>query len=142
MNKLNHKELIKISNERKLDCYALLKSGRWHASVYMGGYALEVALKACIIKDMNKQFYFNKKDWDSVYTHKINELVVAANLKNELAAITQSDKVFSRNWDTVTNLWQETLRYRTHISKNEASDFYKALTQRKHGVLRWTKSKW
>ena len=52
----------------------------------------------------------------------------------------QADSELKDNWDIVRE-WNESKRYAL-ISKAEAEDLYRAITERKHGVLPWLKRRW
>lgn len=142
MQKLSLKDLIQASKERKSDSKSLLEAGRWHSSIYVGGYAVEIGLKACIAKRMNKEIFFDPKNASKIYTHNLKELVDVAALTESLSDKLAKDIVFSNNWKTIHTTWKESLRYETTRTRKEALDFYKALTQRKHGVLTWIRSEW
>jgi len=74
------------------------------------------------------------------HTHDLAELVLIAELKPQLDVLAGSDKEFQLNWAVVKD-WKETSRY-SIWSEHEARDLYKAITQRGHGVFRWTKQHW
>lgn len=47
---MNRAELKQLSMDRVGDAEILLANGRWAAAYYLLGYAVETALKACILK--------------------------------------------------------------------------------------------
>ncbi|MDR3622408.1 MAG: HEPN domain-containing protein [Paludisphaera borealis] len=49
---LNHAELQRMTEERTRDAEVLLAGGRWAFAYYVAGYAVECALKACLLKRM------------------------------------------------------------------------------------------
>jgi hypothetical protein len=74
------------------------------------------------------------------YTHDLVKLVKLANLNGALVAQAQADPQFDVNWAVVKD-WNETSRYRI-LSQSEATDLISAITQRGHGVFRWTRQHW
>ena len=46
---MNRSELQRLSNERIEDAQALLAASRWAGAYYLAGYAVECALKACVM---------------------------------------------------------------------------------------------
>ena len=47
---MNRTELHQLAHDRVEDARVLLDNGRWTAAYYLVGYAVETALKACILK--------------------------------------------------------------------------------------------
>ncbi len=46
---MNRAELQQLSDERIEDARALLAAKRWPGAYYLAGYALECALKSCVL---------------------------------------------------------------------------------------------
>ena len=49
---MNQAELRKLAEERILDAKALLDGKRWELAYYTAGYAVECALKSCLLARM------------------------------------------------------------------------------------------
>jgi hypothetical protein len=67
-------------------------------------------------------------------------LVIVADLNAPLDAEYAADPAFRVNWDTATD-WSEKDRYVEH-SEQKATGLYQAITDRKHGVMRWIRRYW
>ena len=107
----------------------------------MAGYAVECALKSCVIAYLMRTDQFPDKRYsEHCYTHDLEQLVKLAGLKDDLAVAVASDPVLNTNWDIVKT-WDETTRY-TRQTKAQAAALYRAITNGKHGVLRWFRSHW
>ena len=66
---------------RVRDARTLLRSGRWDAAYYVGGYAIEYALKACIAKKTAEHdFPPERKVVEKIYKHDPKGLLTAAEL--------------------------------------------------------------
>ena len=129
-----------LAATRLQEAKALLSQAQWSGPYYLAGYAVECALKACVTRDFSKH---QLPDWQLVrdtYTHSLERLVDLAKLRSQLKIQMGADSSFALNW-TIVKDWKETSRYMTW-TQNEAEDLYKAITQRNHGVLRWTKQYW
>jgi len=91
-------------------------------------------LKACIAKK-TKRFQFPPKadEVRKVYSHRLEELVEAAGLKDQRDRELKSNSSFAANWNTVKD-WTEESRYKT--TGLNGRDMYNAVTD-VHGVLPW-----
>ncbi|NJR43126.1 MAG: HEPN domain-containing protein, partial [Akkermansiaceae bacterium] len=49
---MNQAELRRLAEERVRDAEALLAGGRWEFAYYSAGYAVECALKSCLLARM------------------------------------------------------------------------------------------
>jgi hypothetical protein len=106
----------------------------------LAGYAAECALKACIAKQTERhQFPDKDKALDS-YTHSLNKLLNTAGLERVRKQAASLDSVFDINWNAVAS-WSEQSRYGQQ-KEAKARELIAALTDRKHGVLRWLKLHW
>jgi hypothetical protein len=101
---------------------------------------VECALKACIAKKTKKYEFPDKELVNASYTHKLSRLIEIAGLSTLLDAQSKMDKQFEVNWSTVKN-WNENSRYMSP-SKQEADDIYKAIANKKHGVISWIRQHW
>lgn len=134
-------EFQELAEVRLTEAKALLDVGKWDGAYYLAGYALELALKACIIKTLMATDAFPDKEFSkNCYTHAISKLVSLARLD---AARTQSmlrDADLSTNW-SVAKDWSEEKRYH-RIQESEAAALYHAVADSEHGVLAWIKTHW
>lgn len=74
-------EFQELAEERLVEAKALLDLGKWSGAYYLAGYAVDLALKACIIKTLMATDAFPDKEFSrNCYTHAIEKLVVLAKL--------------------------------------------------------------
>ena len=108
---------------------------------YLAGYALELSLKACIIKALMATDAFPDKEFSkNCYTHSVDKLVGLAKLQDELKNAGDADPDLRANW-AVARDWSEEKRYH-RIEKAEAEALYIAIADSAHGVLPWSKTQW
>jgi HEPN domain-containing protein len=75
-----------MAEERVRDAAALLSTRRWSAAYYLGGYAVECGLKACVVAYVkrNADVIFRERRYsEKCWTHDIEELVQLAGLSPE-----------------------------------------------------------
>lgn len=138
---MNRRTLQTLARDRLADARALLRAHRYAAAYYMAGYAVECALKACITKHVNRHDFPDKKLATDSYTHDLNRLVAAANLRDGLDAACAADEIFEENWGVVCD-WSAEDRYETDISREDALLLYGAITKRRAGVMTWIRGNW
>ena len=143
---MNQADLQKLAEERILDAKNLLDGGRWEFAYYAAGYAVECALKSCLLARMiHTGWVFQEKlKPDQCLTHDFMKLIDIAGLTQEIEAhfITSAagNGVFTRNWEK-TKLWKVSSRYelKTEI---EARELFAAITDDPDGVLKWLQNYW
>lgn len=128
--------------DAKLDeAEVLLSAGRWSGGLYLAGYAVELAIKACIIKKLMATDAFPDKEFSrKCYTHELSELFKQAGLGTAFDAAMSADPILTDNWKTVSS-WSEAYRYR-RADEVEARALYAAISDPAHGVLTWVKTCW
>jgi hypothetical protein len=138
---VNKAELQRLARDRVLDAKALLAAKRWPGAYYMAGYAIECGLKACIIARLMKSDDFPERKFsEQCWTHNLAQLLALAGLTATFAADCNADAELQKNWDLVVE-WSESTRYE-FPTKGDARDLYRAITDKKHGVLTWIKGHW
>lgn len=131
-------QLQALAQEKLEDAKVLLGGKKWSNAFYLGGYAVELALKASIAKTFKAETLPDKALVNAAYTHKYTDLVNTAGLSAELQkALASTD--FATNWGLV-NSWSPDSRYQTTTEKT-AADFLAAL-EGKDGVFTWIKGFW
>lgn len=134
----NRAEFQQLANERFYEAKALLDVGKWNGAYYLAGYAVELALKACIIKRLMATDAFPPKDFSKdCYTHALGKLLGLAGLDAALAA---SNAELKANWG-LSKDWSELKRYHL-IGEAEARAMVDAIEDAAHGVLPWVKTHW
>lgn len=134
-------EFQELAEERLVEAEALLDLGKWDGAYYLAGYAVELALKACIIKTLMATDAFPDKDFSkNCYTHAVETLVGLAKPDGPRKTATDADPLLQRNWELAKD-WSEQKRYH-RIDKVEAEALYTAIADGEHGVLPWIKAQW
>lgn len=143
---MNQVDLQKMAVERLKDAKALLDGGRWEFAYYAAGYAVECALKSCILVRMIHTGLVFKEKWDAkvCLTHDFTQLVDLAGLKdqliNDLTTSAAAGKEFAFNWE-IAKAWSVSSRYEAK-PEVEAKKLYAAIADEPHGVLQWTRTHW
>jgi HEPN domain-containing protein len=137
---LTRTELQQLARDRLADAKALLAGKRWAGADYLSGYAGECALKACIAKMMKPEVFPDKTFAEKCWTHDLERLLALAGLKDAKDADIAADADLKANWFTLKD-WSESARY-AQITKGKALALYEAITNAKHGVSPWIKSRW
>lgn len=134
-------EFQELALTRLEEAKALLDVGKWDGAYYLAGYAVELALKACIIRSLMATDSFPGKDFSKdCYTHDYRKLIAAGRLASEWESTMQADARFAANWATV-KVWSEVMRY-CRIDEMESRELYDAIDESLHGVLPWLKTHW
>lgn len=137
-------EFQQLADVRLREAKTLLDSGLWDGAYYLTGYAVEVALKSCIIKTVvatGASFLFQDRRFsERCWTHDIERLIELADLEAAWTAATAADPTLSGNWG-IAKQWSEQKRYH-RITEIEAKGLYDAVSDPAHGVLQWIKTQW
>lgn len=133
-------DLRDLASTRLSEAKALLDQSQWSGAYYLAGYAVECALKACITREFGKYRVPDLQIVKNSYTHNLVQLINVAKLGTQFQLSIATDEKFELNWAVVKD-WNESSRY-SIWTEVQARDLYKAITQRGHGVLRWTKQYW
>jgi hypothetical protein len=143
---VNQAELQKLAVERLQDAKTLIDGGRWEFGYYAAGYAVECALKSCVLVRMIYTAWIFEEKWDAkvCLTHDFMTLVRLAGLTDQLnadlTASAAAGKEFAVNWATVKE-WTVTSRYDAK-TEADAKKLYAAIADDPHGVLRWIRTYW
>lgn len=135
---MNKDDLIRLSRARLREAQALLKAGHPDGACYLAGYSVECMLKACVAKGTRAEDFPDKKRVNDSWTHNLANLVRVAGLEKRLQEEQARDQRFALYWKTVV-AWSEDRRYvlRDKAAKFEARELIKAVSDSKHGVLKW-----
>jgi HEPN domain-containing protein len=104
---LNRDDLQKLTEERIKDAQALIRGKRWSFVYYVSGYAVECALKSCLLARMihTGWIFEDKATIADCLTHEFEKLIRIAGLTDELNAARKAsaagDGAFVKNWTTV-----------------------------------------
>jgi hypothetical protein len=106
----------------------------------LAGYAVELALKACIAKLMQPNVIPDKGFINAIYTHKLDSLLSTAGLRPQFDVDAKADKEFVAYW-AIANNWNEESRYE-FWDPISAATLLQAVNESDHGVFRWVKKHW
>jgi HEPN domain-containing protein len=137
---MNRADLQRLSNTRIREAKILFAAGEYSGAYYLAGYAIECALKACYAKGIQRYDFPDKKA-QKIFIHNLPELVVLAQLRDELLAEKQQNGKFSASWEILCK-WSEESRYSSTLTKNQAEEILDAIVRRRDGVLPWIKRHW
>lgn len=139
---MNRAQLRTLADERVRDARALLKARRWSAAYYLVGYAIECALKACVLAYVQKTgiIFQDRKYAEKCWTHDIEVLLMAADLKVARDIDVGVNPDLGSNWIIVKD-WSEISRYQKK-SESQARELCAAVTDTANGVLPWIKTRW
>ncbi len=142
---MDRKTLQNLAKTRIKDAKALLGRRRWSAAYYLCGYAIECALKSCLLRHLGEsaavfgdQSYL--KRLTECWTHDLVKLVSLAGLDAEFGIARSANTSLNNFWN-VAKGWEETSRYEEH-NEVTARALYEAVTHNPDGVLRWIQSRW
>ncbi len=139
---MNRTTLQQLSDERVEDAKALLAANRWAGAYYLAGYALECALKSCVLAYVERTgiIFEDKKFAEKCWTHDLESLVKQADLDAERGRAIAANARLGTNWLIVKD-WSETTRYRLS-SQLQAEKLVDAIADSTNGVLSWVRSHW
>lgn len=139
---MNRATLQQLSMERVADAQALLAASRWSAAYYLTGYAVECALKSCVLAYIEQSgiIFIEKKFLDECWTHDLKLLIGKANLTAIVGLAASANPRFNMNVEKV-KAWKETSRYQVW-NQMEAEDLFQAVNDPSDGVLTWLKIHW
>lgn len=135
-----------MAEERLKDAKTLIDGSRWEFAYYAAGYAVECALKSCVLARMIHTAWIYEEKWEakSCLTHEFGKLVQLAGLKDQrdidLKASAAAGGELAANWTTAER-WKVTSRYEAK-TEAEARELYAAIADEPYGVLRWIRTYW
>lgn len=140
--RMNRSHFQQLAKDRLREAKALLDAKYWPGAYYLAGYAIECALKACILLHVERTgaIFQEKKYGEKCWTHDMKDLVVLAGLNPQLEAALVADTTLQENWN-IARAWTEASRY-IRTPKADAEELYEAIIDKKHGVFPWIKSRW
>lgn len=131
------KDFQTLSATRAKEARALSQAGLHDGAYYLGGLAVENALKACVARATERYEFPDRDRANRVYTHKLEGLLNEAGLRRELQVASPSVRA---SWSTVKE-WAIDARYESGRTRLAVEDFLQAVVGR-DGVLRWLRRFW
>lgn len=132
-------DLQSLAKTRIEDAQTLLIARRWDAAYYLAGYAIECAIKSCILKRLTHKlgWFPDRKFSENCFTHDLSLLLKWADLENEM----KTDPDVLTSFGTVKD-WSEEKRYQLGCDQKRAEDFFEAVNDPKRGVFPWIQKYW
>lgn len=137
---MNRKDLKALALTRLTEAKVLLANGEYSGAYYLAGYVVEFALKACIAKQTRIHDFPEKQRAIDSWQHDPNKLINTADLQTERNREISADKTFEANWNVVKD-WKVDSRYE-HTDRRKAEALIQAISDKRHGVLRWLRRHW
>ncbi len=135
-------------NLRLKEAYILLESGCPDGAYYLGGYALELALKAVVCKNLDVEDLFaenNTYPRESIRVlkvHDLSRLLLFSGLNEKHKSEKSANLEFSTNWSNVEK-WNESARYYNGVyNASEVNIFLNSIDDPTNGILTWIKTHW
>ncbi len=133
-------DLEKLALLRLEDALLLIQANRCSSAYYLAGYAVELALKACIAKLVQPNTIPDKAFINAVYVHKLDNLLGLAGLKRQFEIDSKVDPQLAAYW-AITNNWTEESRY-AFWDPFAAASLIQAIQEPDHGVFQWVRRHW
>lgn len=137
---ITKKDLETLSETRLADARFLFQGARYSAAYYLSGYAIELAIKACIASVFQANVIPDKSFVSAVYSHKLDELLGLAGIKKALQDDMTVDAELSAAWG-IASKWNEASRYEMW-DQFAAASMIDAVGNQQRGVLQWLKKHW
>ncbi|MFN0037436.1 MAG: HEPN domain-containing protein [Saprospiraceae bacterium] len=138
-------EIKSLALQRLAEARQLLAMGHFDGAYYMGGYVIELALKAVICKNLDIDELFDEQKpymkLINLKVHRFDTLLVLSGLQNAFERARDFDFALDSNWSKVS-MWKETARYDTGRTLAEAEQFLSAIDDPVNGVFLWFQMHW
>lgn len=130
-----------LALERLRDAECLIANGNIGGAYYIGGYAIELALKAVVCKKLDIEM-FDKEIVPghiskAFMIHNLLDLVFLAGLKKDLEKACAEDDTLLHSWSWVSK-WSEQRRYDPPCNPKTATIFINSLKN----VMQWMQLRW
>jgi HEPN domain-containing protein len=125
-----------MAQQKLKEAECLLNNNFFDGAYYLGGYAVELLLKAKVCKTLGiDDFFAFKKFKKELYkpykVHDYEELLILSGLYSEFLDA-QKDVNFKTHW-SIVGTWNENARYLMGKSSNDAQDFLNSLSE----IVKW-----
>jgi len=137
---LTKADLEALAETRLQDAILLLQTGRSSSAYYLAGYAVELALKACVAKAFQPNAIPDKAFVNEIYTHSLERLLSTAGLLPPFSADSKADPQLATAWG-IASKWRESSRYLVWDSIS-AGDLIQAIGDPHQGFFQWVKKYW
>lgn len=126
-------DIEKLADVKLQEAECLLKHGYCDGAYYIGGYSIELLLKAKVCKTLGITdfFLFNKgkqEAYKPYKTHDYNQLLLLSGLYTELHSELDNNLSFKKYWSLVRE-WEENCRYFRGRKFSDVSNFINAVKE-------------
>ena len=107
----------KLTTDRIADVEGLLAINRWSAAYYLAGYAVECALKSCVLVRVTAGagiVFEDKRYSEKCWSHNLKQLLDLSGLKAYFEAACKADSILEDNWESIIS-WKESSRYQQTV---------------------------
>ncbi len=126
-----------LEGVRVREAKALARAQLYDGAYYLGGLAIESALKSALAKATQRYEFPDRQRANRAYTHNLEDLLKLSGLEPRLNA---AEATVQASWATIKS-WNVETRYRVSRPRAEVLDFLDAVAGRR-GVLRWLRQFW
>lgn len=130
-----------LALERLRDAECLIENGHISGAYYIGGYAIELALKAIVCKKLNIEIFEKdevpKHIAKSFMIHDLSDLLILAGILKDLENACIQGYEFQVSWSWVSR-WSEQRRYDMACEPEKAEFFVTSLKN----VMQWLQQHW
>jgi HEPN domain-containing protein len=126
-----------LSTVRVREAKVLARAGLYDGAYYLGGLAIECALKSVIARMTRRYEFPDLRRVNRAYTHNLDDLLKLASLEPRLDA---AEPGVRASW-AKAKLWNVETRYHTGRPAVEVLAFLDAVAGR-YGVQRWLRQYW
>ncbi|RQH56538.1 HEPN domain-containing protein [Okeania hirsuta] len=128
------------SRRRLEDARVLHGQKRWNGAIYMGGYAIECALKSLICYEEKKHNFKDTKAYKKIKIQgsNLHNLAVFLDYVNSVQRAIALDRTNSYKdaWNTVSSLWHnDRLRYSDKSGQEQDSERFIKAVEKLHRLL-------
>ncbi len=134
-------DLQKLSQAKLDDAQLLYGNERYSNAYYLAGYSIELALKACIARQISSETLPDSKFNREVYSgHDLAKLVKLAGLACDHKEREDRDPDFAAGWAIIVE-WNPDTRY-THSDKDSTQILLESIQNPTKGILSWIRNYW
>jgi HEPN domain-containing protein len=139
MAPLPRQTLQRLAIAKIEDARLLFQNGRYANAYYLYGYGVELALKACIARQIAAETIPDRAILKDVLDHNLGRLVALAGLAARLKDRRQ-EREFDVRWPVVAE-WSVESRYEL-VDPVSATAMQDAIENAEHGVMVWLRQFW
>jgi len=127
------------SRRRREDAEILHETGRWAGAIYVGGYAIECALKALICCNSGKNNFKDTQAFQQgIRGNSLHNLTLLLGSISEVQRVIETDRTntYKPAWSLIRQMWQkDELRYWDKVGNQQDSERFINALQLLHRFL-------